>query len=266
MERDLNNKECRLYGTPYCALLNQKNCESCYVSKMTGEQQLKAAEDILNIAEALPEGGTEDITDSECCALCRAKGGAEINAASGFAQMDMGHMHPTAKIGDKLGGGYDRGTSMVIPVQLPVCAECRKKISKTSYLPLALGCVIALIGLVLVSLEPVRIALTNKGRVLPFLVFLIFVFAGIAVECTVRRSLGKRNERTVNTRSKRIGAIAPLIEKGWFAIGERSDGTPFVFTKKKLESGILTAENQKELLNKLREAGKAGIEGLKKGE
>lgn len=261
MESKLNNNECRLHGSPYCALLNQKNCESCFVSKLEAKDQLKAAEDILHIAEALPEDGLESIINGEDCALCRVKTGEKPNNAETFAQMDMGHLHPTAEIGDKLGGGYDRGTAMTVPVQLPVCESCRRKIGKKSYLPLALGCLSALVGLALASLEPVRSALTKHGRILPFLVFLIFVFIGIIIECLVKRSLDKKNALSVNTRSKRISAIAPMLERGWFAIGERSE-IPFIFTKNKLDSGILTGENQRELLDEIRGMGKAGINAL----
>lgn len=266
MENELNNKDCRLYGSPYCAILNQKSCERCRICKLGAADQLKAAEDILHIAEALPEDGVQGIADSESCALCRTRGreGAQPNEAVQYAQMDMGHLHPTAKVGDKLSGDYDRGTAMTVPVQLPVCESCRKKIGKRSYLPLALGCLIAIAGLALVSIEPVRAALTRYGRIIPFLVFLIFVFAGIIVECLVKRSLGRALDRTVNTRAKRISAIAPLIERGWFAIGEMNDGMPFIFTKKKLDSGILTGENQRELLDEIRSAGKAGIEALRR--
>lgn len=263
MENNLTNKDCRLYGSPHCMLLNQKNCESCYVSKLTSEQQLLAAEDIYEIAEALPEDGVEGIMNSESCALCRQRGkeDAEANKPVVFAQMDMGHLHPTAKIGDKLGSS-DRGTSMTIPVQLPVCESCRQKIGKKSYLPLALGLLVALIGLLLVSLNPVRSALTNIGRVIPLLVFLIFVFLGVIVDGIARRYLGVKNERTVNTRSKRIAAIAPLLNKGWFAIGELNDGLPFIFTKAKLDSGILTGENQRELLSEIRALDRDGIKNM----
>ena len=145
MEKILKTKDCMLYGTPYCALLNQESCGHCFVAKLEAKDQLKVAEDILHIAEALPEDGLEDIMNGEDCALCRVKTGEEPNKAETFAQMDMGHLHPTAEIGDKLGGSYDRGTAMTVPVQLPVCKSCRKKIDRVSYLPLALGCLSALI-------------------------------------------------------------------------------------------------------------------------
>ncbi len=261
MEKNMDNKSCRLYGTPHCALLNQKSCESCRISGLSPQEQLMAAEDIYYMAEALPQDGLESIISSGHCALCRKKGreGEEANAASMFAQMDMGHLHPVAKIGDKLSGGYDRGTAMTIPVQLPVCESCRKKIGVKSILPLALGCLIALIGLLVSSLEPMRSALASRARILPFIVFLIFVFIGVIVESLVRRALGVKNERTINTRVKRIPALAPLLDKGWFAIGELNDGMPFVFTKKRLDSGILTGENQRELLDEIRAMGKEGI-------
>ena len=188
MEKKLKNDACMLHGTPYCALLNRKNCESCNILKLSSENQLKAAEDILYIAEALPEGGVESMTSSVHCALCRPKSdGSEANAADGgYALLDLGHLHPTAKVGEKLGAHYDRGTAMTVPIQLPVCRSCRRKISAIRHVPLALGCISAALGLVITSLEAVRVPLTKHGRILPLLVFLIFVFLGVIIESLVR--------------------------------------------------------------------------------
>ena len=259
MEREPNNTNCALFGSPHCALLNCESCEKCHIAKLSREEQLEAMEDIFYIAEALPENGVEDIMDAETCALCRAREDEEAEEATRYAQITMGHEHPTVSADEKPKGKYDRATAMTIPVQLPVCDECRKRLNLYYYLPLALGILVALVGLVLTSIEAVRIPLTRYGRALPFLVFLIFVFLGIIIESTAKRILKIRIERSMNTRAKRIPALSELVKNGWFPIGDRDGMLPFNFTADPLENGLLTGEGQNELLRKIRVIGKEGI-------
>lgn len=253
------NTECMLYGSPHCALLNEESCEKCFFAKLEEEQQLEAAEDICYIAQALPEEGVEPVMKGEECALCRRERGEEAETAKAtcFAQLDMGHEHPLA--GAEKDGKYDRAASMVIPVQLPACGECRKRLNLQYYLPLSLGVLTALIGLIVTAIEPVRIPLSRAGRALPFLVFLIFVFLGVIVESVSKKLLSERVERTMNTREKRIPALAELVKRGWFAVGKKDGMIPFTFTNERLPSGILTGENQRELLEKIRDLGVEGV-------
>ena len=263
MEKKPNGHDCILSGSPHCALLNYASCDKCYVSKLSREEQLGAGEDIFFIADALPEGGAESIRDSKTCALCRTKNGEEAGEATRYAQIDLGHKHPLFPDGEKTGRKYDRATSMVIPVQLPVCDSCRKRLNMLYYLPLTLGVLCALAGLVLTSLEKVRTALAQYGRVLPFLVFLIFVFLGVIVECVVKKALSVRIERTMNTRAKRIPALADLIKRGWFVIGAEDGMLPFTFIRERLPYGILTGDDQKAKLNSVRALGSEGALVLK---
>lgn len=267
METNLKNPDCVLCGTPHCALLNQKDCEKCNISRLNKEEQIKAGEDIYYLADALPEKGVEDIMNSEVCALCRTRSGegeAEAEKATRYAQVDMGHVHPLVKPEEKETGKYKRAASMVIPVQLPVCDDCRRRLNMLYYLPLGIGVITALIGLVVTSIEPVRIPLTRYGRILPFLIFLIFVCLGVIFGSIAQRILRIRVERCMNTRAKRIPALAELVKKGWFPIGDKNGMLPFTFIKQKLDSGLLTGQNQEELLRKIRAYGKEGVGMLTK--
>ncbi|GEM_PF-117601 len=259
MENELYNPDCAFCGTPYCALLNQKNCSKCYMSKLDTGEQIKAGEDLFFIADALPENGVEDIMNSEDCALCRPGEDEIPGKATRYAQFDMGHIHPLVPAGEKENGKYKRAASMVIPVQLPVCDDCRKKLNLLYYLPLGLGVLTAALGLILTSLEPVRLTLTRYGRIIPFLVLLIFVCFGVIIAAIARRALRIRIERSMNTRAKRIPALAELVKRGWFPIGRKDGMISFSFTKEKLDSGILTGNNQTEPLEKIRSFGKEGV-------
>ena len=251
-----NNPNCMLCGQPHCAFLNEESCEKCRVGRLAPERQAEAAEDVFYIAEALPEDGLESIMKGESCALCR---GAEPAPATRIAEIDMAHEHPTHSADEKTDKQYDRSTSMVVPVQLPVCDECRKKLNLFYYLPLALGVFIALAGIVVTSLEPIRIPLARHGRALPFLVFLIFVFLGVIVESVAKKILRDRIEHSMNTRAKRIPALAELNKNGWFALGADDRMLNFTFLPARLESGIATGEGQKELLAEIRALGREGI-------
>ncbi len=258
------NPNCMLSGSPYCALLHERNCSRCYVMKLDIEQQQEAAEDIFYIADALGDDGVEPIMKATDCALCireHGSDGEEVGEADGWAVIDIAHEHPTAK--EKTGGKYDRSTSMAIPVQLPVCNECRRSVELLNYLPLGLGVLIALAGLVLTWIEPIRAPLARAGKALPFLVFLIFVFLGIIVESVVKRALHIRIERTMNTRAKRIPALADLLKRGWFVIGAEDGMLPFTFIRERLPYGILTGDDQKAKLNSVRALGVEGALVLK---
>lgn len=257
-----NNPNCMLCGSPHCALLNEESCAKCYVGKLSPDQQAEAAEDLFYIAEALPENGVADIMESKHCALCIPGHGEEedeAEEATGYAIVDLGHEHPTVSVNEKIPGKYDRAAAMTVPVQLPVCDGCRKLLNLYNYLPLALGALTALIGLVLVSVEAIRVPLTRFGRALPFLVFLIFVFLGIIVESVLKKLLGDRVEHTMNARAKRIPALAELVKNGWFVIGMKNGIPPFTFSQERLPNGILTGSDQKEQLGKIRELGREGV-------
>ena len=86
------------------------------LSKLDSEQQEALIEDIGYIAAALPEDGIESFLDEPECMLCK---GSEKGKPEFFAQLSMGHDHPTVDYLDgKSNKKYKRSTAMLIPVQL----------------------------------------------------------------------------------------------------------------------------------------------------
>ena len=180
MAESYTKTECKLHGTPYCAALNMKNCADCFASKLDSEQQEALIEDIGYIAAALPEDGIESFLDEPECMLCK---GSEKGKPEFFAQLSMGHDHPTVDyLDEKSNKKYKRSTAMLIPVQLPACRKCRSLLMQSYFVPIIVGVVFAAAGLVLTIIEPVRAALARFGAAIPFLFFLMFVFIGIIAE------------------------------------------------------------------------------------
>ena len=212
MENARVNQDCRLSSSPYCARLNQPSCAKCFVSSLDEQQQLAVREDLSHIAENLPEDGVLSIAEGSGCALCRSKqrDGSDAGTPSGFANIDMCHDHPSEPI-TRGRRKYERGAAMTIPVQLPVCSACRRRLTLINNLPIALGVLVAAAGIAIVSIEHIRVALTARSRLMPIIVFLIFAFLGVVAESGVKKLLRTRAERSMNTRSRRIPALGELI-------------------------------------------------------
>ena len=250
MAESYTKTECKLHGTPYCAALNMKNCADCFASKLDSEQQEALIEDIGYIAAALPEDGIESFLDEPECMLCK---GNEKGKPEFFAQLSMGHDHPTVDyLDEKSNKKYKRSTARLIPVQLPACRKCRSLLMQSYFVPIIVGVVFAAAGLVLTIIEPVRAALARFGAAIPFLFFLMFVFIGIIAESLLRISYTKRVERRMNTRASRIAKLSALTKLGWFPVHGSENGIRYTFTDKPLESGILTGRGQRELLDDIR--------------
>lgn len=113
MAESYTKTECKLHGTPYCAALNMKNCADCFASKLDSEQQEALIEDIGYIAAALPEDGIESFLDEPECMLCK---GSEKGKPEFFAQLSMGHDHPTV---DYLDEKSNKNTSAAQPCSYP---------------------------------------------------------------------------------------------------------------------------------------------------
>lgn len=182
--------------------------------------------------------------------LCK---GSEKGKPEFFAQLSMGHDHPTVDyLDEKSNKKYKRSTAMLIPVQLPACRKCRSLLMQSYFVPIIVGVVFAAAGLVLTIIEPVRAALARLGAAIPFLFFLMFVFIGIIAESLLRISYTKRVERRMNTRVSRIAKLSALTKLGWFPVHGSENGIRYTFTDKPLESGILTGRGQRELLDDIR--------------
>ena len=141
---------------------------------------------------------------------------------------------------------------MTIPVQLPACRDCRKRVLVNSFVPLLIGVIVAGLGLICVSLEPVRAILVRGGKAIPFLVFLIFVFLGIIVESLLKSKFTRELERRTHVRPGRLPVIGNLVRRGWFVTSSNDGNISFTFRKTPLPNGILTGEGRSELIRQIR--------------
>lgn len=240
---------CLLSGTPHCTLLNASSCKNCFVRKLNHEDQKLVMEDIKMIAAAMPYGGIEKYMDQDECALCATE---RRTADGGYARFDIGHLHPTASE-ERKGGSrkYKRDAGLVVPIQLPVCKKCKRRIQLINFLPLAVGIIIAFAGFIIVSSRPLFTTLSKLGRPIPMLSALIAVFLGIIVGNILKIRL--TNSASVKTyiSPERIKVISELIDEGWFIIPSNELDLPYTFSKKGMRSGLLTGRDQEQVIEEI---------------
>lgn len=240
---------CLLSGTPHCTLLNSNSCKDCFVRKLTREDQKLVMEDIKMIAAAMPYGGVEKYMDEDECLLCASE---RRTADGGYARFDIGHLHPTA-LDERKGGSrkYKRDTGLVVPLQLPVCKKCKRRIQLINFLPLAVGVIIAFAGFIAVSSRPLFTILSKLGRPIPLLFSLIAVFLGIIVGNILKIRLTNSASTKTYISPERIKAISELIDEGWFVIPSNELDLPYTFSKNEMRSGLLTGRNQEQIIEEI---------------
>lgn len=240
---------CLLSGTPHCTLLNSNSCKDCFVRKLSREDQELVMEDIKMIAAAMPYGGVEKYMDEDKCMLCASE---RRTADGGYARFDIGHLHPTASEERKDGSRkYKRDTSLVVPLQLPVCKKCRRRIQLINFLPLAVGVIIAFAGFITIASRPIFMALSKFGRPIPLLSALIAVFLGIIVGNILKIRLTNSASTKTYISPERIKAISELMDEGWFVIPGNELDLPYTFSKNEMRSGLLTGRNQEQVIEEI---------------
>ncbi len=250
-DRSISNEfiDCRLSDTPHCRLLNMGSCNECFVRKLSEKDQRLVMEDIKTIAAAMPYGGPEKLMHGDECVLCAAKPNA---ADAGFARFDIGHLHPTASDERKKGSRtYKRDTGIVVPIQLPVCKKCKRRIQLINFLPLSIGIIISFASFIIVSLNPVFTALTKLGRPIPLLVSLIGILLGVIAANIIRIRLTNSASNKTCLNPERIKSISEFINEGWFVIPNSELDMPYTFSKKGLKQGILTGADQEKTIEEI---------------
>lgn len=240
---------CLLSGSPHCTLLNSNSCKDCFVRKLSREDQELVMEDIKMIAAAMPYGGVEKYMDEDKCLLCASE---RRTADGGYARFDIGHLHPTA-LEERKGGSrkYKRDTGLVVPLQLPVCKKCKRRIQLINFLPLAVGVIIAFAGFIAVSSQPLFTTLSKLGRPIPLLFALIAVFLGIIVGNILKIMLTNSASTKTYISPERIKAISELIDEGWFVIPSNELDLPYTFSKNEMHCGLLTGRNQEQVIEEI---------------
>lgn len=237
--------DCKFSDTPICGLLNAGNCKNCPLFQLNEKETEDVCSDIRSLCGFLPENGVEYLFSETECALCR---GGIKGKPEGFAQLNMGHLNPN--IPDVASGQASRlikkrEARLVVPVQIPVCAACRKRLLLKYSLPSVICLLFALSGLLITASEKVRAALASVSRSGPFTVFAAIALLGAGIALLVKSGLDSGIKRNMKIKPSEIEQLDEMLKKGWFTLPMGRNEPNFTFTGRRLKRGLLTGNNQK---------------------
>jgi len=237
MQRTINNRECELYGTKYCALLNMRSCEQCPLtsphSEMTAESTVKDLDLYLSL---LPEEGIAHLFESETCAFCKGK----PNRKAGYALFHMAHPEPKRMQSGLLFGKKRSPIGTLIPVQLGICKECRRKLLILDYLPVAIPAIVAAIELGLFLVDSIEAPLVAIAPYVPFAIWAGSIVLSIIVSLILRAVLKKRYLVDTCVNIDEHPTIRKLMLNGWFIV-PKQDRVRLIHSKTRIGTGIGTA-------------------------
>jgi len=99
----------------------------------------------------------------------------------------------------------------------------------------------------LLSIRPIREALMDVWRPLPFVIFAVGVVLAVVVSSVIRGSLKKKYAELTHLDIFELPKLARMQENGWFVLAEnRPNGiTKMVFAKKRMLQGVFTGDEQR---------------------
>jgi hypothetical protein len=241
MADNINNKQCKLYDTRYCGLLNMGSCDACTMASASEESVRETVSDIDAMLALMPEDGIFDLFESDKCLLCEGK----PNDRTCYAMTDLGNSEPKHSHRNFLGMKVPFKFGSIVPVQIASCGKCRRNYRTVEYLPTAISILIAAIGLVSLSILKVSQYLSAIHPIAPFAAFILFVLIGFGAGRLTRtvliRNMGARTKFNIFD----IPKLRLMHEKGWAPIQPNEPVSRLIFGNKRLTRGIFTGVIQK---------------------
>ena len=235
-EKHLHNPNCPLSDTHYCELLNMQSCKNCTIGGGGDTPEQVMNELAYFEQELLPEGGIARLFLDRRCQLCKKEPRGE---RQGYAIIEMAHPHPK-RIQRKLYGERIRPVGIMIPVQLSICAHCRRKLLLIDMLPTFIPLVFGIVWLVVSGLEAVKAPLIGMAAWLPFGIWVALLLLGWRIGKIAAKSLAQKAEKHMYVEVTDHPVISEMIDKGWFPIA-RENGTKILFSKSRRVRGLGTA-------------------------
>ena len=235
-DRHPHNPKCPLSDTHYCELLNMQSCKTCTVGGGGDTPEQVMSELAYYEQELLPEGGIAHLFLDHRCQFCRTEPRGE---RQGYAIIEMAHPHPK-RIQRKMYNARIRPVGAMIPVQLSICAHCRRRLLWIDMLPTVAPLVPGLLWLIVSGADAVKIPLTDIAPWLPFAIWVALLLLGWYAGKTASGLLRGKAEETMYVEVTDHPVIAEMIEKGWFPIA-RENGTKILFSKSRRVRGLGTA-------------------------
>lgn len=236
------NKECSLYGTRECALLNMQDCKECYISQL-GEAEKEAARvDLERILEQISPEELSPLYASEKCLFCKAD---EANLTQCYALFDMAKQDEVGMkqgFSKKLPNALKKNHGLILPMQMCCCKKCRTRYRLIEYIPMVFGVVMAAAGLVVSTNTTVHKALFEVGAWVPFALFAGFILIGVIGGAVIRRFMAKSFSKKTIMNVNENPVVKGLWENGWEQLQKPKGGISTVFfSKERRSSGIYSA-------------------------
>jgi len=237
MNRIIDNKECPLYHTPDCDLLNMPSCPECIMNGKDEDDARHAMEDLEVLRGLLPEEGVHPLFAGDDCQLCKK---TPPNKKAYYGLMDLGHPEPKRSKRSVIGIKIKSAVGSLVPIQLGVCSPCRRRILTLEYLPLLLPLAAGIVSLAVLLLPGVSDALEATSMLLPFAVFVGVVVIAAVAGRLITNALEKRYAQVTELDPFNLPILHDMREKGWFPLNTNGKRLRLVFVRKRMRMGVGT--------------------------
>lgn len=241
--REYKNQNCELNGTELCRTLNMRGCDECPLNGMGEYERKRAAQEIIQIKEMMPEGELSDLFVGDECMLCA---GDTRNKKEFYALVDLARPKDGKKSVYKGIPGVTSKDGYIIPVQIASCKRCMRNFKLAMYAPAVTAILVGIIPIAALSVRSLREQLMRVSHIMPFIVFVLFELIAIALYVLLNKYLTKKLSSETILNVMHIDRLRHMEENGWIELqkGKRSSdysvSSP-VFAKKRLKYGMFTA-------------------------
>ena len=235
MQRNIHNKDCRLYHTPQCDLLNMPSCDECIVNDKADDAEL-IQKDLDILAGLLPEGGVSPLFDTDECVLCKG----EKNKRAVYGLLDLGHAEPKREKRSILGLKVRARVGSLLPVQLSVCKACKRRLLILDYLPAVLPVIVGLAVILVFMLPGITASLERTAPIMPFALFVVSLLLAAVLGSLLSRTLAGRYSKHMHLDVFELPLLNEMKENGWFSLSTTGKKPRLIFVKNRMRMGVGT--------------------------
>lgn len=232
------NANCPLSGTKYCRMLNMHACADCTVRDYERFDEL--THDLDTYEKLLPEEGLSGIFEDPLCKFCRIE---PKKAAAAYAVLYMAHPEPK-HVQKHLFGKRAEVYGTVVPVQLPICHSCRRKLLAIEYLPSVLPLLAGILGLAVLCLPNGGQNAIGVGVPVPLIAWLCAVIVASIGGRLIANAEKKALSEQMATNVYELPQVKELLALGWVPVAGRAKAK-LLFSDKRLDRGLGTAPGEK---------------------
>lgn len=180
---------------------------------------------LKELEPVLPEN-FEDMFSGEKCMFCKEN----ENDKDGYAFSDIVHAKEGGFKGSVFGIKNNVKSGALLPLKIPCCKDCKRKINAITYWPVAIKSAFGAAALILVYTKTVREALMSAARVLPLIVFITICALGAVVGSTVKKALIKKYAENTYLNIFDIESMKKMKKLGWKELYENKGCSKMAFS------------------------------------